>query len=776
MRAGTISLAFAVGALVTACGPAPRTRTAFGTGATADPAVAMERVAAAVAQERSVAQPAALVVITARPPAHGLAVFSLPDGRRLWDTTQALDARPWILGDLVLSHQGSELIAFDARTGHERWRHPEYGLSLIGAASDGSHVVASLGIGGLEHPDGMELVVDAQRGTTQFEHASGHALGVPAIAAGFAFFPWSGQSLSIVDIAARTEVANVRNFEDFVSHAIHEGPALYLGGVRLYRLSRETLTGRRQGAETYGLPREDLPGRPHVVPSGFYAPYAGVNLRERAGIVARPDGTQPGVRLVDDTFYLQHHRLLFAFDATTGEGRWARVQPVAITGVLPVRGAVIVVDENGSLAWLDARAGNVIRRANLGMPNGQAVISAPVDIPHPADHPDAVQPAAETFAAAAAAMGDQLTAGRILAVRLLGTERGSAATQAIVHIVSNTANPEELRTAAGDLLATRTDGARAMIETLSTHYDYYRRTEVPPISYLARALGSARDRRAVAPLLSHLQDPYTPARELAPIADALRELGDRAALPALMDFVVTYHADDGPVPAVGQGAPTEDRTPADIEALHAALGAAAQAIVTLGGAPERARVRAMADDPTTAAPVRRVLIDAMRPRVPAPRTASASPPPAVEVPVVREAPLPPRATVPMINLAFGRVRERLERCFPHANPPAAIRVQFRYDGDGRILNAVVMPPALQACVEPIAREVQLPRTHVFREVRTFIVNRPAPPPRTRPAPAAGGAPRPPAPARPGATAPPAAAPRPAAAAPARPAATARSTP
>src|SRR4051812_43518795 len=106
--------------LTTGCGPTVQaTRPRVAPTATRDDVGVIDRLTSAAAQEHSTAPQVAVVVITARPPAHGFAVFSLPDARRLWDTTQAVDARPWVVGDLVLSHQGSELIAWDAQSGHE---------------------------------------------------------------------------------------------------------------------------------------------------------------------------------------------------------------------------------------------------------------------------------------------------------------------------------------------------------------------------------------------------------------------------------------------------------------------------------------------------------------------------------------------------------------------------------------------------------------------------------------------------------------------------------
>ena len=214
---------------------------------------------------------------------------------------------------------------------------------------------------------------------------------------------------------------------------------------------------------------------------------------------------------------------------------------------------------------LGAAHGNVLDRHPLGGPVAQAAIQAPLDLAVPHEHADPEAPAETGLTALARVADERLTGVRVIAARALALIPGVEATRSLVTIASDPSVPDEVRAAAGDALSGRTDGVRIMLDALDTHYDYYRRTVAPPVGVLARALAAVHEHRAVAPLIAHLQDPYTPANQLQAIVAALRDLGDPTVLPALLDFVTIYHADDGAVTPVGGGTAIDDVNPRPIE-------------------------------------------------------------------------------------------------------------------------------------------------------------------------------------------------------------------
>ena len=378
------------------------------------------------------------------------------------------------------------------------------------------------------------IVVERATGATKFEDTTSRSLGTPTVAGGFAIFPWDGQNLSIIDAAQGAETARISNCEDFVSHALREGGAVYYGGPLLYRMTAGSASGRREGAESFAFAREDLPGRPHLLPSGYLVSYAGVNARERTAVIVRADPANDGVHLVDDTVYLMYHRAIVAFDAHTGAVRWAFLNAVDMVGAEPARGALLAVDAGGGLVAIGAQHGNVLERHALGGPVAQAAIQVPIDFAVSHDHSDPEAPPEAALTALARVVDERLTPVRVIAVHALALIAGVEATRSLVTIASDPAVPDEVRAAAGDGLSGRTDGVRVMLDALDTHYDYYRRTVAPPVGVLARALAAVHEHRAVTPHIANLQDPYTPANQLKPIVAALRDLGDPTVIPALV--------------------------------------------------------------------------------------------------------------------------------------------------------------------------------------------------------------------------------------------------
>jgi hypothetical protein len=192
---------------------------------------------------------------------------------------------------------------------------------------------------------------------------------------------------------------------------------------------------------------------------------------------------------------------------------------------------------------------------------------------------------------------------------------------------------------------------------------------------------------------------------------------------ALADFVRLYHADVGAVAPVGGGDAVIERDLTDQGHLSAAVEQAIESIARMGGPAERALLDRARVHPAATETVRGA---AERVRDGAPAEA----PPAAPA---EEVATPGAGTDMTFGAAAGRLgaeaidgamsarRAEVLACLAHATSrPAQLRVQFRYDGEGRVSNVSVMPAAFQACVAPVVAQVQLPTSPAVRELGTWI--------------------------------------------------------
>ena len=106
------------------------------------------------------------------------------------------------------------------------------------------------------------------------------------------------------------------------------------------------------------------------------------------------------------------------------------------------------------------------------------------------------------------------------------------------------------------------------------------------LDVLARAAGALRAKEAALPLAEHLRLPETDPAAVIEIARALAAISVEEVLPALRDYLAVYRAD-----------PAYDADPS-------ALLAVTDALVKLGGAPEREFLLYVAEEPRTLPAVR----------------------------------------------------------------------------------------------------------------------------------------------------------------------------
>ncbi len=657
-----------------------------------------------------------VAAIVADDPTQGLVVVDLGSGALLGRVAAALASRPVVAGNLVIGRVTGSIVAWSLQ-GSERWRIPDEGLDLVGASHDGDRVAVVLGGTGVTHRRGVLQVLQASDGSVVGRTEIAHALGLPTLLGNEVFLPWDGQNLSVLDARTGDELSRVRSRDDVVGFSFREGNAVYYGARALYRLGPESASGTLDGTPHYQPRSDELPGAAPFALDGYTSLRAGVDARERVRLLWRPDPVLPGVVLLHNTVFALYHRDVFALDAQTGTVRWAYVSPQDLAGVAVVRAGLVVIDDHGVASLLAPDDGRARWRQTLPASGPQAVLQLAADFAPTPNTDDPPRALVQSLLEAAGGSDARLLPAQRFATHALAALPGAPATEALVALLTRRGLSVELRAVVGEGLVGRSEGTDAMLEALDHHFDYLRGVDVGPVGLLARALAQAHERRAVSVLVSHLFDPATPTDDLAPIVVALRELGDPSSVAALTDFVRLYHADVGAVAPVGGDEPIIERELTDQDHLNAAVEQAIETIARMGGAPERAlldRVRVHPAAPEAVRVAASRMRDGAVQESPTGEDAASGSDMTFGAPAGR---LSPEA----INDAMGQRRSEVLACLRNASSrPAQLRVQFRYDGEGRVSNVSVMPVVFQQCVAPIVEQVTLPTTVAVRELGTWI--------------------------------------------------------
>jgi hypothetical protein len=697
-------------ALCAACG----TPGAF---ATSFPVNRKDALSAALARARAQPRPvqrAVVVGVTDEP--RGSFAYDIAAGRLLWKQPADVSGVPVAAGEFAVVPEGDKVRVRALDGGGEVLSLASDGLHLIGADGDGRVTAIVLGsggsmvssrAGGRASTGARSRLVVLEGRSVRFQTEVDHALGGPAVLGGLVFVPHNRVHLSILD-AAGTELARVRVRDDVASQALAQGDSVYFGLLGMYRLDESTPQGAAGGASYFRMQRSDpLPGQPRFLPDTTQPPQPPESAVHRVALSFAPGpGTsaagQPAgkVGLADDALYLLFYRQLYALAPHTTSVHWVHQTPADVVGVQAVPGGVYLVDEQGTLSWLDA-SGRPRGSAELGVKPVVARVRA--DRLEAGSGPGAAgaEPAPLTMQLLDAALNpdNRLVPARAMAVTLLAGLEDADATQGLIEICSDRSGPERVRRVACAALSTRSVGSEAVVAALARHADYLADTKAPPVGPLAEAALHSKDARAIVPLIAHLQDPETPVEELSPLMQALKGLADPSVAEPLADFLRLYHAD-------AEDARMSDALVIAVETLAKVQGPGAQAVLepiandALGSPPVRGAAQRVLANITAATPADGAAPpkDAAKPATPAPAA------PVVEGP-------PARLTTAHVDRALAPLREKLTQCVRQdPRRPMSARLSIVIEGDGRVFKVQTLPESLQACVEPLVRSVTFPAT------------------------------------------------------------------
>ena len=306
----------------------------------------------------------------------------------------------------------------------------------------------------------------------------------------------------------------------------------------------------------------------------------------------RPDGAGEEIHPADDTIYYAFYKLLFALDPRGHSVRWVHQHEHDIAGLAALPGGVMFADVHGNFRQLAASDGLPVWERAAEREALVITFSASDMVVTRADHTEP-RPIRDRFLEIASCSDARLVPGCVLAVQSLAALPEEEATDHLIGLCQDARVSQAVRGAACELLPTRENGADAVIAALDMHASYLHQIPEPAVGPLSRAAAALDGTDAVPLLIDHLNDPSTSEADLADIARALSALGDRSAVEPLLAFLRLYHAD----------APTD--------ALVAALGAVADAVLALAGADAEEPLSVVADSPLCTPALRDVVLSSL---------------------------------------------------------------------------------------------------------------------------------------------------------------------
>jgi len=646
---------------------------------------------------------------------HPMRMFAwdVAQSKLLWEQAVQAESAPLVAADAVITREREGVVVRDLATGRVRVVVDE-SAQLIGADGQGSELVISLAYDDSYEPGAVVLVAGDR---VRWKQTLGLPVGVPALSGPYVLVPWATQRLSVLAAQDGAELARSHYKNSVMGSALVDRGQLYVGQLGLVPVTPALLERPNTKQVPFTPFKRSLPGQPALLRDGYTKVPEPDSAHHRLQLTWRVQRTGEALSTVDDTFYLRFYRLLYALDATRDELRWVRSFAHDVVAVSAQPGGSWIADASGVLRFLDAQG---VTRARVALERSVRAMSL-----RTADFQPATEPALfsesdpesalerpqgslrEQLAAAAALDDDRLGQGRAYAASMLGRFPDADTTAKLIALCSEPHSPEPVRAASCFALRDRTTGHDAVLAALRVRASFLEGTPVPAVGPLAQAAAKLQLKAAGPLLVSHLEDPNTPARDLVALFNALEALNVRSAAASVERFVRLHHAEP-------EGS---ELRPALSSALHllGSLQVKAQRPTLVDVAADPLTQRATRDEAQAA------LATLDTPPKPAAAPSAAEPAPAPAEEEVQTDPRQYALTADVIQKTLAPLRERLTRCLSaDSTHPHAARTSLVIDGAGHVEGVFVTPASLQACVEPVVRGAQFPSTRLGRQRVTHV--------------------------------------------------------
>jgi hypothetical protein len=644
----------------------------------------------------------------------------------LWEKPVAAKSAPLVAADAIVLQEEQGLVVRDLATGEVRTVVDEH-ASLIGADGQGSRVVVSMAQAAPNHPGAVALVDGS---SLVWKQLLALPVGTPALFGEYVWVPWATQRLSVLAANDGEELGRFHYTSTVMGHARVAHGRLYVGQLGLVPVDQDLLDHPKDKRAPYTPFKRSLPGQPPLLPDGYVPVPDPDNASHRLQVTWQLAAGEGPPSSENDLLLLRFYRMLFALNASSDEVRWVRTFEHDVVGAAMQPAGMWVVDAAGQVRYLDSAGttqyacdlGRSLRVAALRPGDFTPAHTLATDQAGAATPPSAAKPVALSVEGPLATLREQLFAAATLGDDRLGAARAYAATYLarfqepevtgnLVELCAQGGNPEPLRAAACAELVGRKNGQAAVLQALRVRASFLEGTSAPPVGPLSQAAAKMDIKQAGPLLVSHIEDPNTPARDLVAAFQALEDLSERSSLPSVERFVRLHHAEP-------QGSE-----------LGPALGAALHLLGALHARPQRATLADIAGDTLTPRTTRDqaqaalVLLDTPvvanpPPSAAKPEEAAAEPAPADEV---QTDPRVYALTSDMVKRALSPLRQRLGHCLTlDPSRPHSGRTSLVVDGTGHVEGVFVLPSTLQACVEPVLREARFAATRLGRQRITHV--------------------------------------------------------
>ena len=637
--------------------------------------------------------------------------WDLAQSKLLWEQPVQAESAPLVAANAVITRERQGVVVRDLATGEVRTVVDER-ADLIGADGQGDELVISLAYEDSAAPGAVALVAgDGVR----WKQTLALPVGVPALSGAYVLVPWATQRLSVLAASDGAELARAHYKNSVMGSALVDRGQLYVGQLGLLPVTSALLDHPDAKYVPFTPFKRSLPGQPALLRDGYAKVPEPDSASHRLQLTWRLHRDGDTLSTENATFHVRFYRLLYALDATRDELRWVRSFTHDLVAVSTQPGGTWIADTSGMLRYLDndgvTRARAALDRSVRVMALRTADFTPVTDPPLFTDSdPESLveRPQGslrQQLAAAAALADDRLGQGRAYAASMLARFPDADTTAQLIGLCSEQHSPEPVRAAACVALRDRTAGQDAVLAALRVRASFLEGTAAPPVGPLAQAAAKLQLKAAGPLLVSHLEDPNTPARDLTAVLDALELLKVRSAAPSVERFVRLHHAEP-------EGS---ELRPALSSALHllGALQAKAQRATLVDAAADPLTYKATREDAQAAL----ATLDAP----PKPAAAPPAPEPAPPQEEVQTDPRPYALTPEVVQKTLAPLRERLTLCLSaDASHPHSARTSLVIDAAGRVEGVFVTPASLQACVEPLVRGTHFPSARLGRQRVTHV--------------------------------------------------------